>query len=311
MDRTPGSFDTATLLNHARQSERASQRTKMTQSPPPSLLSKPLPSTPRKVTAQSGTFGRNKLLRSTSLRQSFPLPRLCLQCSGSPENDATNAPGKRSCPSCQSLASRVSDQRATDPIAILRPLGGTDTAAGNCVDSPFTPATTVTRSASALSNKTSQKNRHSWISLSNHVSPATSITGSHSASTTVVADEDISGTKQLLRTKPAMAASDTDCEESNDTLDLAFFLKTTGPPPQIQRDHRKLRRLIALSKFRKRHQPIVPAGNRLVFSATLLSGELTKYKAYKRFRRAPATTAKSYRKYPKMVRSLTNMLVSC
>jgi hypothetical protein len=248
MDRTPRPFDTAVLLNHARQSRvglRKSNKSRFGSN----TLSKPLSSTPPNIALLSGTIAQS---RDTKIASSGSNPDLAIACSKCGDPAPIVPPSDRKsnaiCSRCHSRI-RSEVQSAVDPTAIARSPSGTSPSAGDCNGSHTTPTYLSTPQAS----------RHSWISLLNSTSsPPTSTSDSHSASTTIVDEDDATA---LLRRPPAVIEANMDPSSSSDTLDLAFFLRTTGPAPQskadVQTEEKRLRKLIALSKFRKRSAPAV------------------------------------------------------
>jgi hypothetical protein len=132
---------------------------------------------------------------------------------------------------------------------------------------PKTPPPKQKRSTSVLSNE-----RRSWVSLVRGanseavgvVSSAGTSPGGSSSSNTVIGDEDcVFGSPRSFSEKKVEVKMSGD--DPSDTGDLAFFLRTTGPPmtsPSVADEHRerKLRRLVALGKFRKRGEGFADTG---------------------------------------------------
>lgn len=253
MDHTPRPHEMATLLNHhARQSELAMRRTHMTHFPSNGII-KPPPFPPHKVTIDSGTHSKSQSLRANDSRQRAKPLVICSQC-GSRSSTYKGAAdvASQGCSGCQSLC-RSPDQLFMDPIVEVLSSGGTDETDGDCIESTSTLSRDQAQ-VPPVDHVTKRQDYHSWISSNNLGSPQASTSDSNSAITSIMADEDTAD-EQLLRRTSELEAAMMHSNDSNDTLDLALFLRTVEPPLssiEVQREQKKSKNWVALPKFRKR-----------------------------------------------------------
>lgn len=269
MDHTPRPFDTVRLLNTARQSGLgSSQRLKITPFAPSNVLSKPLPAAPKAGGPAKESIPENQSSHANSIRKAGRGVRVPFTCSGcgsklSHHDWAGSVP--ITCSGCQlSHPHTTSEQNAGSRPLVARSASGTDLAlVEDCTDAAppsSSPASVVgALPVSSSCPLTPPADRSSWISVFNFSTTLTPVeTEDSSADSTVIGDEDASLAVAPLRQAAMTLPYKMDSDGSDDTQDLAFFLRTTGPPAPArsatQREQKRLRKLIALSKFRKRHE---------------------------------------------------------
>jgi hypothetical protein len=255
MDHTPRPHEMATLLNnHARQTELAIRRTNIMHFASNGIV-KPAPFPPHRLAIDPSVASNSQSPKATNNRQRAKPLTVCSQC------------GRRSftyrgafdffnqaCPGCQSL-SQSPDQPLMDPILEVQSSGGTDGADGDYIESQ-SKLSRDQEQVPSNDHVLEQEEYHSWVAPHNPSSSPAPLSDCNSVISNVMADEDVAESEQLSPKTPTFAAARMHPNNSSDTLDLAFFLRTTGPPPpssdEGQREQKKSRNWVALSKFRKR-----------------------------------------------------------